>query len=753
MARFHAVAALGLALALAGLAGSGCSGEQGRVGLAEVHLRAGDTYLAENKLDAALREFEQARDLAPEHLPTHVKIGVVRARQGRLGEAADRFRKVTEEDPGYAEAWELWGAMLASRGQLVEALPKLERALEAEPGRVGALRQLGQTLVSLRRNEEAIAIFERLAEQESDHPAQVLTNWGTALQRLGRDGEARSRYEQALRSEPDHVPALNNLGLMLVRSPDPAEQQQGVERLEAALRQKPGDPVKLHNVGWAYLETGRPAEAYSLLLRAVAATDASDPRRKEREGTLEKARARLPNRPAAADAPNILLVAIDTLRADHLGSYGYTRPTSPTLDALAARGVLFEQAVSQAPWTAASFGSLFTSLYPSVHGLDGGVRWGPGQSSAGGSLPFAVQKILPIAQPTLAEMLRRNGYRTAGFVSNVYVNSIFGFSQGFEVYNDEHRDYSRNVGGAKRRAEETNEFVFRWLDEPPGEPFFLFVHYNDPHWPYNPPAPHGAEWVAGYQGELTPEKSSAVVETQGEPIEDLSPEDLAYLIALYDGEISYVDSHIAKLLERVRGLDTERDLLVVVTADHGEEFLDHGSASHGYTLYEELIHVPLIFHAPGRLAPRRVPAQVRSIDVLPTVLALAGIAERPEGIQGESLVALMKGETDQGPLVAFSEATYVGERRSVRQADGLKLIRSLAGEADQLFDLRDDPDERQNLLTGEAEPPEGLVDRLAEWVHANKEIRTALFGEEGAGQEIVLDAETRERLEALGYIQ
>jgi arylsulfatase A-like enzyme len=545
---------------------------------------------------------------------------------------------------------------------------------------------------------------------------------------------------------------MNNLGLLLVRRE--SERARGIRLLEGAVKARPGDPSALHNLGWAYLQAKRYPEAYNLLQRAVAATDSSSPVYEERVANLERAEAQLPRRAANPDMPNILLFVIDTLRADHVSSYGYPRKTTPHIDAVAKRGVLFENAVSQAPWTAASIASLFTGLYPSVHGLDGGIRWGPGQRSAGGTLPFAIQKVLSSSQVTLAEGLRRHGYQTAGFVSNIYVNSIFGFSQGFELYNDEHRGYSKNVARAKRRAEDTNKYVFEWLDQEPEEPFFLLVHYNDPHWPYNPLAPFGQEYVAGYQGDLTPERSSGVVENQGKPITDLSDEDVEYLIGLYDGETAYADSELGRVLEKVRSLGLERKLLTVITSDHGEEFLDHGSASHGYTLYEEQIRVPLIFHYPGRLKPARIKAQVRLIDVLPSIFGLVEVADGvPPGVQGESFVPLMDGKTAAGVEEAFSEATYVGEKKSIRTAQGLKLIYSFVEDEALLFDLKADPREQKSLLDGEPSLAEPLKQQLGSWIESNQASRVALYGEGGPDQEVVLDEETRERLEALGYIQ
>ncbi|MFQ5515806.1 MAG: sulfatase-like hydrolase/transferase [Myxococcota bacterium] len=743
---------VGLALVLL-LLGSGCS-RDGKVALAEQHIYAANTYLSEGKLAKALGELQQAAEIAPHHLPIYLQMGVAYSRGGQYAKAIQKFRYVLEHDPKNAKAYELWGATLLRQGRMAQAARRYEKAAELDPTQPQVFRQWGAVLVRLRRNAEAVRVLEKAAELKPDLPAEALANWGTALHHLGKHEEAIARYEEALELDPENFTAMNNLGLLLVRDPSERARKRGIRLLEGALKKRPGSPGTLHNLGWAYLETGRTQEAYALLQRALAATDAADPAYEERRNTLERAEAGLPRASARRDMPNVLLVVIDTLRADHLSSYGYSRKTSPHIDELASESVVFTNAVSQAPWTAASIASLLTGLYPSVHGLDGGIRWGAGQRTAGGKLPFAIQKTLSSTQLTLAEMLRRRGYRTAGFVSNVYVNSIFGFSLGFETYDDEHEDYSRDVGHAKRRGEDTNAHVFEWLDGKPQEPFFLLVHYNDCHWPYIPPEPHGREYVEGYTGSLTPENTGTVVEKQGKPITGLSQEDLQYIIGLYDGEIHYADENVGRLLERIEKAGFERELLTVLTADHGEEFLDHGSASHGYTLYEEQIHVPLIVRHPGHLKPRRVDAQVRLIDVLPTILALAGVElDAAARVQGTSLLPLLEGRTTQGVREAFSEATYVGAKKSLRSDTGKKLIYSFAGEGAMLFDLKSDPHERRNLLDEKPELAAPLQENLELWVQANQATRVALFGGEGPDQEIVLDAETQERLKALGYIQ
>ena len=193
----------------------------------------------------------------------------------------------------------------------------------------------------------------------------------------------------------------------------------------------------------------------------------------------------------------------------------------------------------------------------------------------------------------------------------------------------------------------------------------------------------------------------------------------------------------------------------MIVADHGEEFLDHGSASHGYTLYEEMIRVPLIVRYPGRVAAARIKAQVSVIDIMPTIFDLVGTVESEHSLQGRSFVPLLEGKTSSGIEEAFSEATYVGDHRSLRTEKGLKLIYSYADDDAMLFDLKQDPKERKSLLNGDGESPLGepLKEHLRLWVKANQATRVALYGAEGPDQEVVLDKETKEQLEALGYIQ
>ncbi len=742
---------LGLLLLCAFVA-AGCM-ESDAMKYAREHVAEGDVALEEGRLQQALTAYRRSVAKAPQHLPGHIGLGRVLIRIGKHDEAIREFEFVLKKDEDSGAALAGWARALAMKGQLQAAEEMYARAIETG-GDVpaDAIGDYAVLVSAQRRSEAALALFERAASVDGTNRPDVTLHWGLTLERTGRIDEALEKYELALAMSPEDPTILNNLGFLLFRQD--RDRQRAIVMMQKAVAQKPGAPMLLHNLGWSLLVSERFEEAHSLLRRAAAATGPEEPIYALRLQHLQQAADELPRRTPRDQAPNVLLIVLDTLRPDHLGSYGYDRPTSPGIDAFASRAVVFERAISSAPWTAASMASLFTSLHPSVHGLDSGPQWGAGKQSAGGKLPFALQSALSPSQLTLAEIMRRDGYVTAGFISNVYVNSIFGFAQGFDIYDDEHGEYSRNVSNIKRRGAKTNERIFAWLDQRAdrdSEPFFLFAHFNDAHWPYVPPAPFGQDFVAGYEGELTPEKTTAIVERQGRPIGDLSEEDLRYIVGLYDGELQYLDDQVKKLLDRVNQMKSSRDLLVVITADHGEEFLDHGSASHGYTLYDEQVHVPLIIRMPG-IEPGRVANQVRSIDVTPTILDLAGVSAGEATFQGTSLRPLLGGGGKIPGLPAFSEAAYRGDQRAISSADGWKMIRDDAGDTTRMFDLNADPREQRDQL--EAAPPsrrDGLSTALESWKGANQRLAQQLGPADGEG-EVVLDAATQDQLEALGYI-
>ena len=397
--------------------------------------------------------------------------------------------------------------------------------------------------------------------------------------------------------------------------------------------------------------------------------------------------------------PDLILIMVDTLRADRLGAYGYTTTQTPAIDALARDGVLFEAAIAQASWTKPSVASLFTSLYPSGHQT------------------YRKLDVLPDRVVTLAEALAAGGYYTAAFVNNPNVSAAFNFQQGFIEYRYLEPAYffhatestsrlalygglrlirERFVARGKyhehyyRDAQEVTDQALRWLDARPPRPFFLFLHYMDPHDPY---------FVHPYNGEAV-----ARVHT---PNPD--PAEAGRLSALYDGEVAYLDEHLGRLWAYLRQVGLYDGVVIVLTADHGEEFQEHGGWWHGTTLYDEQIRIPLIVKLPdGRQRGRRVAGQVRTIDIGPTLLAAAGVPV-PLTMLGHSLLA--EGPVDV--MTVFAEENFEGtEIRAVRGRDW-KLIEANPGNPrglrpTELYQLEGDPGERRDLAPTEA----GRVGRL-----------------------------------------
>ena len=288
--------------------------------------------------------------------------------------------------------------------------------------------------------------------------------------------------------------------------------------------------------------------------------------------------------------PNIIVILVDTLRADHLGCYGYARPTSPFLDSLAARAVFFESCSAVAPRTEPSVASLFTSLYPSRHG-------------AVNSLTVRDQKqVLPERVVTLAEMFRANGYGTAAVLTNGNASARFGYAQGFETSPMLHDARAAAVG--TRALAELGKLGAE-------RPFFLYLHYMDPHSPYLPPVP--------YQNHFDPEYRGTILGTSHEQIfrilageETATARDIEHLIAQYDGEILYLDQALRTLFSALRAEGYLENTLILFTADHGEEFWDHGKLFHGYTLYQEQLHVPLFVWGEGLRVQGRQPSPAGS---------------------------------------------------------------------------------------------------------------------------------------------
>ena len=380
-----------------------------------------------------------------------------------------------------------------------------------------------------------------------------------------------------------------------------------------------------------------------------------------------------------APAP-VLLVVIDTLRSDHLGAYGYGRPTSPHLDALALEGVLFEEAYAQSTWTKPSTASILTGQYPAVHGV------------------MQVFSTLPTSVRTMAEVLHRGGYGTSAVVANGFVsNRDSGFRRGFDRFED---CEDLKDGFAYARAEKVVDRAIQFLTESlaanPEQPFFLYVHVVDPHLPYDPPEPWRERFVREYGGRV-----SGYFGSDAEPgaPEELGPDDLAHLKDLYDAEIAYTDHQLQRLFDDLKARGLWEETLVLVVADHGEEFLDHGGLKHGPTMYQELVHVPLIVKPPhGRGFPQgqRSPRTAMQVDLLPTVLDVIGHESGLE-FPGVSLLARAMDDPTTPNSPAFAQVDQKGVLRTMVVQDSHKYVHQLVPSSkDLLFDLAADPGERNN---------------------------------------------------------
>lgn len=426
--------------------------------------------------------------------------------------------------------------------------------------------------------------------------------------------------------------------------------------------------------------------------------------------------------------PNVVLISIDSLRRDHLGAYGYDRATSPHLDALAGEGVVFERAMSTTTWTLPAHASMLTGLYPTVHGVQGDADR------------------LPDAARLVSEAFREAGYATRAVVSAPYLNAGFGFDQGWDLYDDvtgifDSRAQNLDDSHWKVTSPEVHRRAVEALDTVGEGPFFLFVHYWDVHYDYAPPPPYDTMFDPGYEGAIT----SLNYYWNDDIHADMRPRDLRHIVALYDGEIAYTDAYVGRLFEELRRRGLWDDALVVVTADHGDEFFEHGEKGHEHNLFGTTLDVPLIVKLPrAERAGARVGAFVSLVDVADTLFSVAG-ASSTGFTQGRNLLAILTGPPEPRPLFAAlgSDAAII--------EDGHKLIREPHGDAGQarryLFDLVADPGEQHNLAGGLVERRRRMTHELLSWSELALQARLPAAGADD------IDPAVLERLRALGYIR
>jgi len=401
-------------------------------------------------------------------------------------------------------------------------------------------------------------------------------------------------------------------------------------------------------------------------------------------------------------ALNLVVITLDTTRADRLGPYGYQNAGTPNLDALARDGVLFDHATTSAPITLPAHSSIFTGRFPPQHGVrdNGGY-------------------FLSDKEETLAETLKARGYATAGFIAAYVLDSKWGIAQGFDTYFDDF-DLSKykvfSMGAIQRPANEVVDKALPWIDQHRAQPFFTWLHFYDPHAPYNPP----------------------------EPFKSRYPDNP------YQGEISFADAQVGRVVQFLRERDLMDRTVIVVMGDHGESLGDHGEDGHGFFVYESVVHVPMVVRAPySAMKGRHVTDSVRSIDVMPTVLELLGLP-KPAGaaMDGVSVTPLMTGARPDMGLEAYAEAVYPlhhfgwSDLRALRQGR-YKLV---AAPRPELYDLQEDPTEATNLFASRKALGDRMLGRLAE---LEAHFKTSA---QAKSEAVEIDPDAKARLAALGYV-
>jgi arylsulfatase A-like enzyme len=434
----------------------------------------------------------------------------------------------------------------------------------------------------------------------------------------------------------------------------------------------------------------------------------------------------LPSR-AASNARQVILISIDCLRADHVGANGYERDTTPRIDAFAKEGVVFENAISTSATTLPTHMSMFTGLTPSEHGASNRHRLSP-------SVAY------------LPELLLSAGFQTDAVVSGAYVSQYFGFERGFRSYLSLHQP----------RASETVDAALQVLRRTEGADRFLFLHLIDAHWPYRPPAE--------FEERFGPIRTN-VERVLGKVLEQIPPDDPAEIEQardLYDAEIAYADQELGRFFDELRARGLYDRALILLTADHGEAFFEHGSWQHGWTLFDEIVRVPLIVKWPEDERPGRVSRLASQVDLFATILEQAGI--RSPHARSTSLSALVPGRAEApersyvvSEFLATPDPAKPPHKKVAFRSESQKYIVTFRTgdddltvaeiESEELYDLAKDPGEHENLFPRSAEETERLRRMLLTYLEESRAQRGKSLGEAVDEDDIL-----RERLRSLGYI-
>lgn len=454
---------------------------------------------------------------------------------------------------------------------------------------------------------------------------------------------------------------------------------------------------------------------------------------------------------------NIILISIDTLRADHLGCYGYGRDTSPGIDKLAENGIIYFNAVAASSWTLPSHMSIFTSLYPSEHGV------------VNSTLKLDDFKV------TLPEVLKKNGYTNLGIISNRLVSSTYGFNRDFDFYDDE-----SNITLVGKHAHWITDTVIQHFNKLRYvKKFFYFIHYNEIHYPYVPPAPLDRMFYPGYKGK---------VRGWGQRINryfysSIDNDDLRQFVSLYDGEIRYLDFHLNRLFQHLKETGLDKNTTIIITSDHGEEFKEHQMMFHAHSLYDELIRVPLIIVPSPRINMSQsgnvIDYPVSHIDIAPTVMGITGIDYKGNfqgidltDIQNKDFKRKVFSELPILPGLLPFKSPYSGITAVI--GNEYKLIHSVykdvqndssfpscnAGiykEKEQLglYNMKNDKEEKTNLADSSeyAEILSDYKETLLKWIEEREILKKKLYSDAKEENKVILSNSEKEQLKTLGYFQ
>jgi arylsulfatase A-like enzyme/Flp pilus assembly protein TadD len=393
---------------------------------------------------------------------------------------------------------------------------------------------------------------------------------------------------------------------------------------------------------------------------------------------------------------NVVLISIDTCRADYFGCYGYPLMTTPNIDAVAKTGVLFENAFSTVPLTLPAHSSMLTGTIPPYHGVHDNFDYQLDKSNI-----------------TLAEILKKNGFATGAAVSTVVLDSKFDIDQGFDTYNDDFKDPIAGNVLEQREGDKTTAIALDWLDENKDKKFFYFLHYFDPHGIYEPPEPFASKFSSN----------------------------------LYAGEIAYVDACIGRVIKKLKDLDLYDSTLIIITSDHGEMLGEHGERTHGYFIYQGNMKVPLVLKLPSQSKPVRIKSIAGLVDIVPTVCGLLNI-ELPSTVHGIDLSAYFDGQNstltkrDLYCESLFPTKYNTNSLLGIVSSDHFKYIQTTRPE---LYDLAKDPAEADNVIDKQPQRARIMKDKLAR-------ILEQFVRKDSAGSKMEIDDQMRENLESLGYV-